>query len=509
MLSPMRWAFSKFVESYIKKKLRLESLEWYQNIASFQEISACLLSTLLKKFYDKVEQGSIILRKASSFSFCKDGVLINGEAKPLKTDLVIFATRFCGDKKLRDIFVSSTFRDNITGSPNASVPFIGVSYHFERETDDLLGGIYEYRSSKKHVEIDEDLYPVALFFGYVGNKAIKFQVANVNKFKDNKGNFKESLVHDIRGMLCLYEASHLSVHGEDILDEALKFCTTKLESMVANDLIPSDLCHTNFNILQKQHQMEICHLSKWWKDLDVAENLPFARDRVVELYFWGLGGCFEPQYSLARKIFTKVSCIVSVIDDAYDAYGTYEELELFTSAVERGGAVQGRKTVQRLLCKEAEYMSNALVSVYCLLTTVTFAGMGEIASKEAFDWLFKHPKILKGAQPYAGLWMTLYPMSLEQKREHVASIIECYMKQHGVSKQEAIDEFQKQIVSSWKNINKELILRPTQVPMPLLVLVLNLTRVMDLLYKDKDAYTNVGGVLIEGITLLLVDPVPI
>ncbi|KAF5956788.1 hypothetical protein HYC85_004013 [Camellia sinensis] len=73
----------------------------------------------------------------------------------------------------------------------------------------------------------------------------------------------------------------------------------------------------------------------WWKDLDFAKNLPFARDRLVECYFWILGVYFEPQYFLARRILTKVLALTSIIDDIYDAYGTLEELELFTDAVER------------------------------------------------------------------------------------------------------------------------------------------------------------------------------
>ena len=46
-------------------------------------------------------------------------------------------------------------------------------------------------------------------------------------------------------------------------------------------------------------------------------------------------------------------------------------------------------------------------------------------------------------------------------------------------------------------------------PVPFLTRVVNLARVMDLLYKDEDAYTHLGGVMVEGITLMLVDPVPV
>ena len=74
---------------------------------------------------------------------------------------------------------------------------------------------------------------------------------------------------------------------------------------------------------------------RWWKDLDFATKLPFARDRIVECYFWILSVYFEPQYSLARKTLTKVISITSALDNIYDAYGTLEELEPFTEAIER------------------------------------------------------------------------------------------------------------------------------------------------------------------------------
>ena len=66
-----------------------------------------------------------------------------------------------------------------------------------------------------------------------------------------------------------------------------------------------------------------------------CEKLSFARDRVVEGYFWVLGVYFEPQYSIARKILTKKICTITIIDDMYDAYRTYEEFELFTDSTKR------------------------------------------------------------------------------------------------------------------------------------------------------------------------------
>lgn len=74
---------------------------------------------------------------------------------------------------------------------------------------------------------------------------------------------------------------------------------------------------------------------RWWRKIDVKTNFPYARDRIVECYFWIMGAYFEPHYMLARKILTKVIATTSIIDDTYDAYGTLEELQLLTDAIER------------------------------------------------------------------------------------------------------------------------------------------------------------------------------
>ena len=87
-----------------------------------QETSSCLISKVPEDFYNRVEKGSIRLKKAASFSFCKEGILIDGENEPLKTDMVILATGFRGAEKLKNIFVSPTFQDLIAGSTDKTVP---------------------------------------------------------------------------------------------------------------------------------------------------------------------------------------------------------------------------------------------------------------------------------------------------------------------------------------------------------------------------------------------------
>ena len=63
--------------------------------------------------------------------------------------------------------------------------------------------------------------------------------------------------------------------------------------------------------------------------------MKFARDRLMENFFWTVGVIFEPQFHYCRRMSTKVNSLITTIDDIFDVYGTLDELELFTNALER------------------------------------------------------------------------------------------------------------------------------------------------------------------------------
>ncbi|URE15930.1 hypothetical protein MUK42_36064 [Musa troglodytarum] len=60
-----------------------------------------------------------------------------------------------------------------------------------------------------------------------------------------------------------------------------------------------------------------------------------TRDRLVECYFSILGVYFEPYYSRAGVMTMKVTVLYSFMDDIYDVYGTSEESQLLTDAIQR------------------------------------------------------------------------------------------------------------------------------------------------------------------------------
>lgn len=80
---------------------------------------------------------------------------------------------------------------------------------------------------------------------------------------------------------------------------------------------------------------DVNNIIRWWKNICLAEKLSFSRNRLVENLFWAVGTNFEPQHSYFRILITKIIAFVGIIDDIYDVYGTLDELELFTLAVQR------------------------------------------------------------------------------------------------------------------------------------------------------------------------------
>ncbi|XP_072989223.1 probable flavin-containing monooxygenase 1 [Typha latifolia] len=129
VLSPLRWAISKFTESYYKWSTPIKKYGMVPDHSFFQGITSCLIAVLPEKFYDRVEEGSIVLKRSKTFSFCNNGVVLEGETAPVETDVVIFATGFNGDRKLRKIFRSSLFRNIVAGSSNTTVPLYRECIH--------------------------------------------------------------------------------------------------------------------------------------------------------------------------------------------------------------------------------------------------------------------------------------------------------------------------------------------------------------------------------------------
>ncbi|KAH9651244.1 alpha-terpineol synthase [Citrus sinensis] len=418
---------------------------------------------------------------------------------------------------------------------------LGVAYHFENEIKEDLQSIYNsHVNSNCDVNYDHnnDLYTVALRFRLLRQHGYKVSAANQVEHS------LEIPLH--RGMPRLEARQYISIYEAD--------------NSTRNELI-LELAKVVFNLWQELPRRGLSEIPRWWKDIDFATKLPFARDRLVECYFWILGVYFEPKYSITRKFMTKIIAIASVIDDIYDVYGTLEELKLFTHAIERWEvaaanelpkymqvcyfalldvvkemedkpvnkeppgcmhyAKEAIKGLVRAYFVEAkwfnakyvptfeEYMENSTMSSgYPMLAVEALVGLEDMAiTKQALDWAISVPKIIRYSSLIARLDDDVRTYKVEQERGDAPSSVECYMQQYGVSEEEACNKIKEMVEIEWMNINEE-IQDPNHPPLQWLLPSLNLARMMVVLYQNGDGYTNSSGKTKDRIASLLVDPLP-
>ena len=76
-------------------------------------------------------------------------------------------------------------------------------------------------------------------------------------------------------------------------------------------------------------------MQSWWRKTELGKKLRFARDQLMENFFWTIGIGYEPDLEYFRRMGTKLVALITMIDDVYDVYGTLDELELFTNAIEK------------------------------------------------------------------------------------------------------------------------------------------------------------------------------
>ena len=123
------------------------------------------------------------------------------------------------------------------------------------------------------------------------------------ELRGRDGQFKEFLTRDVEALLSLYEAAHLRVRGEDVLDELVTFTTAQLESALPDlgdalagkvrhalnqpirtgltrvearsyislfepkghdETLLLDFAKLDFNLLQKLHQKELSEITRFF-----------------------------------------------------------------------------------------------------------------------------------------------------------------------------------------------------------------------------------------------------
>ncbi|KAK4340872.1 hypothetical protein RND71_039373 [Anisodus tanguticus] len=478
---------------------------------------------------------------------------------------------------------------------------LGIHYHFEVEIKRIIEITY-----LNNFDNCEELYAISLHFRLLRQEGYQVPQEVFNIFMDGEGKFKRILCMDIKGVLSLYEASYLSIEDESIMDmaqefsihhlkkylnqnmddenilvkqvsralemplhwrmqrlEAIWFIDNVYEETECFDPILLELAKLDFNMVQALYLDELKHLSRWHKNLNLAEVMGFTRDRLVECFLWSVGFAFEPKYWCCRKWSTKLAELITTIDDMYEIHGTLEELALFTDMVDRWDInameqlpssikmcflalfnlinelaydILKEQNINILpylrkswieLCKTYlvdtkwyydqhtpnfhEFLDHAWVSISGpLLIKHAYICTMDPIKKDDLELLEKNPPLVQWPSLIGRLADDLATSPDEIERGDAPKSIQCYMMETGNSEENARNYVKELIGQTWKKMNKEVLMnRTTTFSKDFARIAMNFARISQCMYQYGDGYGRPDGETKRRILSLFFEPIPL
>nr|URM60433.1 (+)-borneol diphosphate synthase [Cinnamomum camphora] len=479
---------------------------------------------------------------------------------------------------------------------------LGLGHIFDKKIKEVLNTMWvsHNNNENKGGTENKDLYATSLLFRLLRKHGYSVSQDVFNKFMDEKGGLNARVCEDIKGILSLYEASHFAHQGETLLSECRTFTWMYLKAFKGSgDIILANkvehalelpmhwrigrmeaLWHLNmyesvehmnptllelakldFNMVQATHQRDLRKASRWWRSIGLGGKLSFSRDRMMECFFVALGVMSEPQFGYPRVELAKVCQLITTIDDIYDVFGSLDELECFTDAVDRwdiksidllpeymkicflalynttnemGYEIlkdQGINIIPYLqkgwtdFCKAMlveskwyysgykpsleEYLNNGWVSSSGPVILVhAFLLSKQPISTQVLDGLDKNPGLIRWPSMIFRLCNDLATYKDEKVRGDAPSSIDCYMKEANVSEMDARNHVEDLIFNSWKKLNEE-VRTVSPYPPHFINCALNLARVVHCIYQHGDGHTVQDRNTKDRLTSLLVRPIPL
>ncbi|XP_010261300.1 PREDICTED: terpene synthase 10-like [Nelumbo nucifera] len=481
-----------------------------------------------------------------------------------------------------------------------TVERLGMGYHFQTEIKGALETIISIKDN--NFCAGEEIYAQALRFRLLRQHGFQVSQDVFKSFKEEVGDgyftFGGPVCKDIRTILSLYEASYYAFEGESILDEAQRFTRRQLKKKLKENIAPDltrEISHAmelplhwrmqrmearwfldtygmredmdplllkfaklDFNLVQATHQEDLKHVSRWWNNLGLGKALSFSRDWLVECFLFTVGAMFQPEFGFGRRQLTKAVSLINVIDDVYDIYGSLDELQLFTEAVQRWDInnlqdlpeymqicfmalynttnelaydflkEHGHDILKYLkkewvdLCKaylvEAmwhhngykptleEYMNNAWISVGLplVLTQNYLCSSRDNITKEALEQLGKYSNIIRSSSLIFRFADDFGTSSDELRRGDVPKSIQCYMHDTDCSEEIAREHIRALVAKTWKQMNEH-----ASAPFPPLFITsaVNFAQTALFMYQYRDGHGVADWKLKDGIMSLLVEPI--
>ncbi|XP_010686917.2 (3S,6E)-nerolidol synthase 1 isoform X1 [Beta vulgaris subsp. vulgaris] len=500
-----------------------------------------------------------------------------------------------GVLKIREIMTSKT-RGYIELEELIMVDIIqrlGLEDYFREEMHVALEKLRVKSGTLK--DGDGKFYEVALCFRLLRQNGYHVPADVFYKFKDNDGKFKHELYKDVKALLSLFESSQLSTTGEDILGEACDFSRQYLEDalkdivseqpkariivntlrfpyhknlarlLAKNFLLDFDvslkilhdlstvkewmnevqeLALIDFEMAQMTYKNEVEEISKWGKTLNL-DNLTFARIEPFKWCMWSFGIFPGPSMSEERLELAKAVSFAYIIDDIFDSCGRYDELYLFTKAINRWeyADIKGLPNNYMKVCFKAllettddfsykiqtkhgwnplellrnlwaehcnaclleskwsvarysptadEYLNNGIVTsgTHVVLAHAFFL-IGQGINKRSLEELKTLPSIISSAATILRLWNDAGIHTDKTPNGYDGSYVDIFMKEQKCSSSDCARRHVRQMISdAWKCLNEEYVSPISPFSKDFKVACVNLTRVVPFMYTG-----HLGGVM--------------
>ncbi|KAL8107827.1 hypothetical protein AgCh_024292 [Apium graveolens] len=467
---------------------------------------------------------------------------------------------------------------------------LGLGHHFEGEIEQTLERIYNSDLAKNNDLQEKNLQTTALKFRLLREHGYHTSSEVFKCFMEN-GKLKECLGEDVKGILNLYEASYYSIEGESLMEEAYRF-TSKILTECAKSIDDSDLAmqvthalelplqwriprfearwymdiygrssammpavlkfaQFDFNIVQGLNQEELKDVSRWWNKTGLGHKLDFIRDRLATSFLWAVGISRRPEHRYFRIQMAKVIQLITTLDDVYDVFATLDELEVFTSVIERWDInsmtelphymkicfmtlynlvneiaydilMEQNIDVLPQLRKSArwfhggykptfdEFLSNGLVSITGPIIAIqTYIFTSNPIRKEDMEFIEGLPDVLRLASEIFRLSDDFGTSSNELKRGDVPKSIQCYMMDTGVSEEVAREHMINLMKKKWAAVMKHRLADGIPLDWSFVEILLNLVRTAHCMYNGGDDGHGVeDGLTKDRISLLFKEPIP-
>ncbi|KAK1426565.1 hypothetical protein QVD17_15241 [Tagetes erecta] len=397
---------------------------------------------------------------------------------------------------------------------------LGLDYHYEDEINLILQQCYLQFVNKDFME-HRTLYEVSLCFRILRQNGFPVLADVFESYIRKDTKFMENVKYDIRGLMELYEASHLCIEGENILDEAAIFSSHMLQKTLSflddkearmvrytlenphrrnftwfnllnsskdtDDTILKELAQLNYTMAKSINKMEINEILRWCKDIGLEQDLNLARNQPLK--WWDIKAIDQLPYYMKSSVKAVYDTTNEIASKVYEQHGFNPIKSLQQSWVTLCEAflLEAKWFASRHIPKSDEYLKNGMVSsgVQVFLVHMFFL-LGDGVCKENANLIDNNHGIVSSVSKILRLSDDLEPDQDDDiQDDHDGSYIKCLLMEHEHCSNEIVREHVKKMISdTWKHLNKEC-LSPNPFSKNFLKGSINLARLVPSMYSYK------------------------